>query len=288
MTDTNPVVIPKPDNQTPTPPNQSPQTTLVLTDSDFDLGSDTKINVYRRDCMLVLFYSNNEESMNVLEIWKDAASQVAGPIFATCDLMVNKSVAKAFTSLNTSNGSLHWAALRTIPFIMVYQNGWPVAFYNGERSVQTFVDYALALACRSDYHEPINNYAGMQANNNLEMKGVKSYGGTFGAKDADNPYRQDSLQFGVKYPLRDYPSTDKPVLVGSQEAAQAEAQTQAENVATGTPEQSLLPGVQPTLPPTGVRVQPAPVAGGGEQTEGVPTEEAPSSSEVTAEPTEQT
>lgn len=195
----------------------------MLNEADFDLASDTKINIRYKECMLVLFYGDNIESRNLAEIWGLAAKQVAGPVFAACNLMVSKRVAEGFTSLNMQGGSLHWARLKGLPFILTYQNGWPVGFYNGERAVQPIIDYSLVLACRSDYHEPINLFGGLQSDKNLnfEMKSVNPYG------DANNPRRTDSGKFKVDSPVRTYDPDDKIVLAGT---APAKAEAAQENV----------------------------------------------------------
>lgn len=183
-----------------------------LHQSDFvNLESDTKINIIYKECILVLFYANNVESNNLINIWSVAAKNTVGPIFAACNLMIERKVAEAFTSLNMQNGSLHWAALKTIPFILVYQNGWPIAFYNGERSVQSIIDYSLTLACKAEYHEPANIFAGMTIadNDNLLIKGITEYG------IPSNPARKDSLDYVTNENLRGYDKQDTSKQFGS-------------------------------------------------------------------------
>jgi len=167
-----------------------------LTSSDFELNTDHPITLKIKDCVIVLFYSENTESKKLAQIWSLAARQVAGPIFAACNLLMEKDVAKAFNSLNLTNGSLRNYSLKGIPYIISYQNSWPVGFYNGERAVQSIIDYVLTLACRSDYFEPIQLPASMQAENNYEMTGWKEY----------KPVRTDSLEYKVSSPIRGYES----------------------------------------------------------------------------------
>lgn len=207
--------------------------------SDFvDLESDTKINIIYRECMLVLFYAGNIESQNLATIWSVAAKNTVGPIFAACNLMVEKKVAEAFSSLNMQNGALHWAALKTIPFILVYQNGWPIAFYNGERSVQSIIDYSLTLACKAEYHEPFNLFGGMTVINdkNLLMKGDTQYG------IQANPFRKDSLGYRANEDIRGYDKDDQVNVFGSAAEQAASAHTLANERAdrVGIP-QSAVP-----------------------------------------------
>ena len=237
-----------------------------LHQDDFvDLNSDTKINIKYRECMLVLFYSNNPESINLANVWLVAAKNTVGPIFAACNLMVEKRVAEAFTSLNMQNGSLHWAALKTVPYILVYQNGWPVAFYNGERAVQSIIDYALTLACKAEYHEPLNIFGGstISDQDNLLMKGVTQYG------IKSNPFRKDSLAFAANENLRGYDKTDTVKqfgsageradtehTLGSEEASRVGIkQTTVPITAAPTGDETALPTEQEVLP-GGIRALP--------------------------------
>ncbi len=181
----------------------SQESVKMLHEIDFNIESDTRINIKHTECMLVLFYADNIESKKLAEIWLDAAKQAVGPIFAACNLAVDRKVAQAFNSLNMANGALHWAALKTVPFVLIYQNGWPIAFYNGERAVQPIIDYSLTLACKVDYHEPENLYGGMKIENNLKMEGIVQYG------IPKNPFRKDSLQYTSDGNIRGYPVSEE-------------------------------------------------------------------------------
>lgn len=251
-----------------------------LHQSDFvDLESETKINIIYRECMLVLFYASNIESRNLVEIWSEAAKNVVGPVFAACNLMVEKKVAEALTSLNMSNGVLHWAALKTIPFVLVYQNGWPIAFYNGERAVQPIIDYSLTLACKAEYHEPFNLFGGMtiQNNKNLIMKGVTQYG------IKANPFKKDSVLYTGTEDMRGYDKDDVVREVGTpgEEAASAHTLASEEASKVGI-RQSVEPVTAISTPTEQARVaseQSLPEVGGTRVA--VPTEmEAPSGSSV--------
>ncbi len=199
-----------------------------LTQDDFELESDASIKLRYPSCILVLFYNNNIESKNLLQIWNTAGQQVVGPIFASLNLMENKSLAQAFINLNMQNSALHWAALKTMPFILVYQNRWPIGFYNGERSVQALVDFSLVLACKAEYHEPINLFGGMVASDNLLMQSGTQYG------SETNPFKTTSLEFTGKENIRAYDPADKPVLVGTAAEKEESAEVRRKELAAGT------------------------------------------------------
>jgi len=145
----------------------------TLKESDF---FDNSVRLKYDDCILILFYVENIESINLAEIWASAANQVAGPVFAACNCLVEKKVSQAFTKLSSDrNDPLNWAGLKGFPFILVYNKSWPQAFYNGERVTGSILDFSLTLACHSEYDTNLDKrlVAGsMQANLNLGMTGV--------------------------------------------------------------------------------------------------------------------
>ena len=111
-----------------------------LKEHDFDLDSKNLITIKHNDCMFVLFYNNSIDN-KLIKIWSLASQLVVGPIFCACNLTHEKKVFDAFTKLRPDNNSLHWAHLKDIPFILVYHNGWPISFYNGEYAIQSIIDY---------------------------------------------------------------------------------------------------------------------------------------------------
>lgn len=178
-----------------------------LREGDFSLGSREKICLAYDDCILVLFYAENRESLHISRLWAAAASQVAGPVFAACNLLLERRVAEAFSQINLDRTHpFHWAGLKQIPFILTYQRGWPRAFFNGERTVETFIDYALTLACQVDYDEHEQLTGSMQAENRFVMTSAK----------AMTP-RSRSTQFTGTSTIRHYNPNFKPVIKGSRE-----------------------------------------------------------------------
>ena len=184
----------------------------VLSEEDFTTDrKDLNIGLKSKKCTLILFYSDNIESQNLASIWKLVASQTVGPVFAACNLSRNKIIAEAFNTIKQSNVPFKWVGLRGLPFILVYRNGWPAAFYNGEREVQSIVDYSMTLACNAGYHEILNLPASIKVDKNYEMTGWKEY----------KSQRKSSVEYKSGSPVRVY--DDKiPVEVGSA-AAKKEA-----------------------------------------------------------------
>jgi hypothetical protein len=176
-------------------------------DSDFTLDSRESVCLKYDDCVPILFYGSNEESLNLVKIWADAAAQTPGFIFGAVHLELEKNIAKNFASLNTDpNHPYYWAALRQVPFILVYRRGWPSAFYNGQRATQPIIDYVMTLACRADYHEHEQNYYSLQAVSNIEMTGVNKFE-TQKYGSITIPPRTSSSNFKTSQPMRGYNNT---------------------------------------------------------------------------------
>jgi len=185
------------------------QAVKILHERDFALGSKDLIGLAYGDCILVLFYAENRESRNIALLWAQAAAQVAGPIFAAVNVLAEPGVAQAFMKLKMDpNHPFHWAALQTIPVILVYRTGFPVAFYNGERNVENFINYSLTLACQADYIEHQQIPAGMQPENDYEITAWKAY----------NPVLTSSTQF-TNVNIRGY-EPFPPVVHGSTQEQQ--------------------------------------------------------------------
>ncbi len=168
----------------------------VLRGTDFNLGSKPGITLKWNDCILILFYGEGRESQELAKIWAVAASKVAGAVFAACNLTIEKEVAKAFMNLHKMNSTYRSYALKGIPFIITYQNGFPVGFYNGDRTVQQLVDFSLTLACKVDYSEPIQVGAGVaiSSDENLKMDGYAEY----------DESRKDSLAYKAGTSVRQF------------------------------------------------------------------------------------
>lgn len=197
----------------------SSDTIKRLTVEDFNIDGKDAITLKHNDCMLILFYVENTESYQLANIWALAAQQIAGPVFAAINMLSERKVATALTKLKGDGSNpLHWASIRQLPFIMVYRNGWPVAFYNGAREVQAIIDYALTLACQAGYYEIEQNGGSMQAEARIEMGPHDVYRNT---ETEPNKIRDNSLQYNSQSPIRGFNPNLQVVVPGSREAISA-------------------------------------------------------------------
>lgn len=177
----------------------------TLKESDF---FENSIRLKYDDCILVLFYVENDESINLATIWATAADQVAGPVFAACNCLVEKKVAQSFTRLASDrNDPNHWAALKGYPVILVYNRGWPQAFYRGERVTGSIIDFSMTLACHSDYNTTADRdqlVGSIQPSVNLGMTGI-----------GKATPRANSTEFKATHPYRDYNASYPVAPIGS-------------------------------------------------------------------------
>nr|QBK91115.1 MAG: thioredoxin-like protein [Pithovirus LCPAC202] len=224
---------------------------------DFLLETTTPIQLKWTDCIVILFYGDNGESKALAQIWATAAKSVIGTIFAAANLKTNQKLAQAFVKIGESPTPYRSFKLQGYPFIIAYQKGFPVGFYNGERDVQAIVDWSLTLACKSDYYESRQLAASAHVDISFEMGGTNEY-----------KRRVDSLQYTAGNPVRRYDPRTGIVITGSRGASVAARREQAEARASGVrvtapPEAGeTSTGVIPTLgqggpPPVPTIVQPA-------------------------------
>lgn len=164
-----------------------------LSSNNFTLDDKMMIGLKYDDCIIILFHVQNEESNNLMRIWYLVAEQTAGPIFASCNVLLEDQVAQAFARVKM-NGShpLNPYALHQWPVIIVYRKGFPSAVYNGEPNVQSIAEWSLLLACRANYFEPIQIFAGINVDENQSIKAPIPY-----PEGENNPEAKVSSDFKI-------------------------------------------------------------------------------------------
>lgn len=186
----------------------------------FALATDNKVAIVFSDFLVALFYVENQESMDMIEIFLLVAQQVAGVKFAACNLIVEKDVAGAFMELGSKPGPSAQFSPRGYPFILAYRGGYPIAYYNGTRSVEDITSWVLTRAREPGYYEPKMLAASMQVEAPYVIPPYDPYGVDRTGKA--NPERTNSLEYSGGKPIRGYnPNLGGPVYEGSPEAAKA-------------------------------------------------------------------
>lgn len=207
-----------------------------LSSSDFNLDTPEKITLKIPECTIVLFYGQNAESTSLARIWSLVAQQTAGPVLAATNIIADPKIAQAMTEIRgMGSHPYHWAAMKGYPFILTYRSGYPVAFYNGERSVQALTDWAMSLACQANYYERYDLSAGVRIDNTNEFKMPSPQ--QYPSNDNSNPVRTQSNQFTTATALR-----------GSGEPTPSPAAAAGTPVTTTTPPVPATTGPQVVVP----------------------------------------
>ena len=201
-----------------------------LTKEDFLLEEAEELNMatacpvclQKKECIAVLFYGQNRESLDLMLIWEYVAQQVVGVSMGACNLALEKEVAKAFSELPEKIPPMSWARLQGIPFILVYSKGWPKAFYNGDRGVQPLADYLMQLACKEEYEEREQLSRGVSTDNKVMMVGR-----------TEPKEKTSSRDFQTEEPSRYYPSAAEVVPTGSQAATELEEKISEQSQESG-------------------------------------------------------
>ena len=183
-----------------------------LSADSFTLDDKMRIGLKYKGCIIVLFHVENEESHELMKIWYIVAEQTAGPIFASCNVLLDDRVAQAFAKVKM-NGShpLNPYALHQWPVIIGYRKGFPSSVFNGEPDVQTISEWSILNACRANYFEPIQIFAGMETESRYSMPPPLPY------PDKVNPEARVSGEFHSNKSKRGYSGKSYLVKTGSAE-----------------------------------------------------------------------
>lgn len=232
-----------------------------LTSDDFQLTDGELLKLKSPECTLILFYSENQESYQLANIWALVAQQTAGPIFGAVNILNERRIAAVLTKLKTDGSNpLHWAGLKQYPFILVYRNGWPVAIYNGPREVQSLIDYSLTLACNAGYFETLQIGGSMEADKRLEMGPYQPY---IDLPNEPPRTRKISTEYTSTSPIRGFNQKIPEVIPGTAAAAAATSQVRAEETRLQSEEAAGISGSlteTQEAPPSASTPSPAPIA----------------------------
>ncbi len=131
-----------------------------LRDTDFDLKSLTMINFREKESdglppvrlkldrpYFVLFTKQDPESQRYLKMWLKIAESIKSEFceMSFCNLEFERGISEKFNLLAQRRFISHpfyWARYQTMPFILVYRDGWPQGFYNGGFFFQDLINFA--------------------------------------------------------------------------------------------------------------------------------------------------
>ncbi len=142
--------------------------------ADFVLGSakvGERVSIVWKNCILVLFYGENQESHDLMHIFANSAVQNPGIKYGACNIVAEKEVAKAWSQLDTTVNPLSQMAMKGYPFVISYQSGMPVGEVPSKyrSSVDGLTNFAITTACSSNFHPRVAETFGVQTEANLEI-----------------------------------------------------------------------------------------------------------------------
>lgn len=128
-----------------------------LRETDFALETKDRICIFNERCTIILFYNESPESKNFLNLFNILADTVNGPVFGTCNVVLEKKVVDAFRELHLmEDHPFSWISNKNPPFVVIYRRGYPVNFYDGPADMEILTKFALNVACNPKYN--IHNY----------------------------------------------------------------------------------------------------------------------------------
>ena len=125
-----------------------------MSESEWALESATPTAIKDPRCHIILFYEPNGTDPALMDIWREIARNIGGPVIAAVNTSARRDIMAAFFKVQ---GDLNdpfnvYTGFRT-PSILVYRSRWPQAFYNGELSYDALVAWITNLACKPGYRE---------------------------------------------------------------------------------------------------------------------------------------
>lgn len=138
-----------------------------LQPDDFYLGSRTPTMLKSRSPTMIMFYlPTDPTSQEMKDVWAALATTVSGIDYCAVNAANAKQIMKAFLETGTNIDHPLWPfRVEGFPTIMMYRDGWPQAFYNGDRTFDELLAYSLELAAKPGYYEPFNDYVGVAPGN---------------------------------------------------------------------------------------------------------------------------
>ena len=124
------------------------------------IENDILIQLKIKNCIVILFYGNDELSKRFLSYWIRLQQEYRSILYGVANCLTETKIDSLFQSLNTKpNHPMYWARLVRHPFILVYKDGWPQAMFNYRPSYNNLKLFCMR-AC---------NYSGVNYNRQLNI-----------------------------------------------------------------------------------------------------------------------
>lgn len=171
----------------------------IMKESDFALETKDTICIFEDKCTLVLFYTESEQSREMLNMYVKVGGIANNAItFGTCNVELEKNVATGLMRLGrTIDHPFSWTGTKQFPFIIVFRRGYPIWFYEGPPDVQIFSDFVKQYACNPQfniYNIDLIRHLREQMRINYNMKHPVTFDGV-GSTTGRRPYKLPAVPY---------------------------------------------------------------------------------------------
>ncbi len=142
----------------------------IITDSSF-IFENNMISFKDKSFSIILFHSNNIESRNYINTLCLASESLAGFKFYCANINLCKIFRDELGKLDGKpDHPLYWIRSGVIPYILIFKGGWPISFFNGDRTANVISTFIQSIS-----------------NNNMRLE-----------KYSRNPIIQPEINIGTK------------------------------------------------------------------------------------------
>lgn len=113
-----------------------------LSSNDFTVDSPVLIGLNHSEWTVILFHTQNDDSINMARIWYRIAAHTVGPRFGICDVLAATDLFKTFQHLRADESHPFYPySQHAWPVILAYRNGFPVAMYKSSHLTQEHITF---------------------------------------------------------------------------------------------------------------------------------------------------
>lgn len=120
----------------------------ILKSSDFNLDTDNKITIKKRDLTLVLFKDKSYLSEQTALILQNIFNKIVGIDICFCNVDEESEIRTCISNFSNDVSSYQRIFRHSLPFIVIYKDGEPQDVYRGVISEGRIINYCFALTSK--------------------------------------------------------------------------------------------------------------------------------------------